>query len=502
MKLRFAVPAVLAFATTSGATFAGGIETPGLGVQGLGRGGAWLARADDALAAHFNPAAMVRNPDGAHLGAHLMLRKHCFERMGEDGAPVSPGQGLNAAPGEVCADIPPFPNPQVGATYHLARRFAIGLAVVGPHKHGVAKWPTVVQYENAFGVKDADHPAPQRYLMLDDDALAVFPTLSASYAILPNLSVGAGFIWGLASFEFSNMAVAVSTPEDAAQHDIKSTISGFDGFMPGFVASAAWAPTRRLELAGWYRFVDAIKSDVDLFAEANYFNQGRVDEEAIADPANQTRLEDAGTFRFVLPMEARLALRYRHPRSSRGQQAFVTKHGGYARDPMSEDLFDLELDLGWANNSAVKSVEIFMSEGIQINGTPGFVPPDAGIVRNWRDVVDVRLGGEFVAIPDLLAVRAGGFFESKGVEDRYLSLDFHQGTKFGFGAGATVRLATFDVSASYGHTFFGALDNGGQGAVHGLSGDETTGFRTTQVINGGRATASLDEVALGATVHY
>ena len=50
--------------------WAGGIETPDAGVLQLGRGGAWLARADDPLAVHFNPAAMVRNPSGAHLGAH------------------------------------------------------------------------------------------------------------------------------------------------------------------------------------------------------------------------------------------------------------------------------------------------------------------------------------------------------------------------------------------------------------------------------------------------
>ncbi|RLB46534.1 MAG: hypothetical protein DRI90_27255, partial [Deltaproteobacteria bacterium] len=59
------------------------------------------------------------------------------------------------------------------------------------------------------------------------------------------------------------------------------------------------------------------------------------------------------------------------------------------------------------------------------------------------------------------------------------------------------------ISAAYQHTFFLTLDNGGAGLVKTISGDATTGdFRTRQTVNGGSATASLDEVALGATYHF
>ena len=64
-------------------------------------------------------------------------------------------------------------------------------------------------------------------------------------------------------------------------------------------------------------------------------------------------------------------------------------------------------------------------------------------------------------------------------------------------------LKMVDVSVAYQHTFFGDLDNGGNGKVKTLSGDATTGdMRTRQAVNGGSASSSLDEVGLGFTVHF
>src|SRR5205085_6036839 len=83
--------AALGFATNA---VADGLDSPAAGTAQLGRGGAWVARADDPLAAFFNPAAMVRNPSGTHLGASLLFRSHCFQRLAAGGQPVSPGGGL------------------------------------------------------------------------------------------------------------------------------------------------------------------------------------------------------------------------------------------------------------------------------------------------------------------------------------------------------------------------------------------------------------------------
>jgi long-chain fatty acid transport protein len=58
------------------------------------------------------------------------------------------------------------------------------------------------------------------------------------------------------------------------------------------------------------------------------------------------------------------------------------------------------------------------------------------------------------------------------------------------------------VSVAYQHTFFGALDNGGEGSVKALSGDASTNYQSVQSVNGGRLESSLDELALGATLRF
>ena len=454
---------------------------------------------------------MVRNPSGAYLGAQLMMRSHCFDRRGEDGQPVSPGQSLNPPPSEVCADTPPFPNPQLAVSWHFHKRWAIGLGVGGPHAHGNIEWPDVVKYDGA-NVTNADHPAPNRYLLLNNNAIAIFPVLSAGFAITRQLSVGAGFVWGFASLDFANMAESVSsslgTPQpDEFTRDIKANLSGFDAFVPGFVVSALWSAHQRFDVSAWYRFSDAIKTKIDLHAQSNYYKQGgAVNESAINNPANITDVKEAGTFKLAIPMEARLGFRYHHPRAQRSRpQRWITKQGGYARDGMSQDLFDIELDLTWSHNSAVDEIEIQMKPGIEINGTlnGATIPENADVPHQWKDVIGIRLGGEYVPIPDFLALRAGAFFESKGVDDEYLNLDFHLAERIGVAGGLTVRVSRVDISAAYQHTFFGTLDNGGQGKVRTVSGgDGTPDSRTRQTVNGGSASSSLNEVSLGVSVHF
>jgi long-chain fatty acid transport protein len=172
------------------------------------------------------------------------------------------------------------------------------------------------------------------------------------------------------------------------------------------------------------------------------------------------------------------------------------------RDPLSSELFDIEIDLSWANNRAMDAIELRFEPGIRINPTTGFVPENADVPHHWRDALGVRLGADVVVVPDLLALRAGGFFESSSADPAYLGLDFHPGERVGVGGGATMRLGPVDLSLAYQHTFFGAIDNHGQGKVHAISGDLTTGQRSRQPANGGSATASLNELGLGAAVRF
>jgi long-chain fatty acid transport protein len=395
----------------------------------------------------------------------------------------------------------PIPNPQVAFNIHALDRLAIGVAVVAPHATGKSDWPTTITYPNRFGI-DQEVPAPQRYMVIGNDLLALFPTVAVAFAPIEELSFGAGFVWGVVRLKFETMAEANSPPNAAADdftRDVSAELDGIDGFVPGFVASVAAAPHERVELAAWFRWSDATSMDIDLYGKAPYYDAAG----AVNQNPDVTDVPAAGHFRVQIPMEAKIGVRYRHPREGAESQDFVDDHGGFVRDSWSQDLFDIELDLTWANNSGIETIEVTMYDEHPIVGTPGRVPLDASQPHQWKDAFGFRLGGSVMPIPDFLAVRLGGWFESSSVDPEYLSLDFHAAAKGGIATGLGLRLGIVDLNAAYQHTFFADIDNGGVGAIPTVSGDDgTPDNRSRFAKNGGRSSRRIDEIALGATVHF
>jgi long-chain fatty acid transport protein len=525
----------LALLTAGGrAAASSGIDSPESGVEQVGRGSAWLARADDPLAVYFNPAALAYQSSGVHLGAQLMFMNRCFTRKGDGGAPVSPGNNLpgpgappdpnrpkQVAPAaDVCSKAGAFPNPQLAATFRLGDRVGLGIGVVAPHATGSNVWPESVPYTHRSG-EPLTQPAPNRYLLVSNEATIIFPTVSVGFALTDTLSVGAGFLWGIATIHNVNFSEGISPLGSATgitdryeNSDARTELTAKDLFIPGFVLSALWSATSNLDVAAWFKWTDRVRADhADLRLTTPYWDAslGTPAEDVCAgspDPqCNVTDAKGKGSLTFTIPMEAKLALRYHMTRKDADRPALAADGTSLrrVRDPLRDDLFDVELDFTWANNSAVDSFEVRFPTGAQaitIKGAGTTVPENADIPRKWKDVVGVRLGGDLNILRSRLALRAGGFFETKGQRDDYLALDFDLAERIGLSGGATVRLGPVDVSAAYQHTFFGTLDNGGKGAVHALSGQRDAGFRSRQAINGGVLKASLNEIGLSGTVRF
>ncbi len=542
-----------------------GLESPENGAYQVGRGGAWLARADDPLAVYFNPAGLVRQASGVHVGAHLLFLDRCYTRQGQDadegsatygeyGFPVSPGKNI-AGPGaepsgkeippaaRICQKSEPFPNPQIAANFRIHEKVAVGIGILGPHGVGGAEWPEELPYTNRLGF-ETTQPSAQRYMLVKSQSLILFPTVSVAFAPIPELAIGAGFTWGIATAEFVNFSEALSAAPSKSNNcgpnkdqpcvavddfgrDVRATLKAQDFFIPGFVLGAIWSPTRTIDVAGWFRWSDALDTSANISTEATYWgNSGTKNEDAdkCSDPNVQsctvTAAEKegdpgygAGNIKLNIPLEAKLGVRFHYPRQNPGEKPAWAKGTKTVRDAMSEDLFDVEMNFTYANNAAVKNIELKFKENIKINGTPGFLPTDGSIPHNWNDVFGVRLGGEYVVLPSRFALRAGGFYESNGQDPRYLNIDFHVSERVGLSGGASVRVGPVDITVAYQHTFFGTTDNGGRGELYGLSGDASTAtpenkdkpggpFRTYQAVNGGKLTSDLNEVALGATLRF
>ncbi|WP_437305311.1 OmpP1/FadL family transporter [Sorangium sp. So ce388] len=509
--------ALAAMVAAGAANASSGLDSPDIGVIQLGRGGAWVARADDPLAAYFNPAGLASQRTSAHGGVHLIQLSQCFTRLGPDGQPVPPSYTTAIpAPGseggpdaEVCAESGLFPNPQIGATFRVNDALAVGVAVLGPHGVGERAWPESLSYTHpTFGAMT--QPSPQRYLLTSLDALMLMPTLSVGFTPAEGVSVGAGLIWGTAIIDFVNFSEATSAEggdDFNAHNDLRTRARADDFFIPGFVLGARWAATDHLDLGAWFKWQDAVRAETDLRIESRYWTAAGVKNEdpckGEAPGCNVTDEKGAGELEMQIPMEAKLGLRYHRPRAGAPRSARSTADEPRVRDPMVDDLFDVELDFTWANNSAVDAIKVRFREGIPVRGTVvGTVPTNADVPHRWRDVLGVRLGGDFVVLQNLLALRAGGFFEKKGQDDADLNLDFHLGYRVGVGAGVTARVGPVDVSAAFQHTFFGPLDNGGKGRIKAVSGSAPSGYRSIQSVNGGRFESSLDEFGMSGTMRF
>ncbi len=503
-----------------------GLEIPDSGAEQMGRGSASGAVNDDPLAAYQNPASMSFQPNGVSLNFHLMFQHQCFTRRGPGDTPVSPGAGLSG-PGEqggppaaVCSNGT-FPNPQIAAVFKPTDRLAIGIAVLGPHAVGASSWPASLDYQR--NGQPRTQPSPSRYLVTDKNALLLSPTISASYAVTPTLSLGAGFIWGIGTADFTTYTEALSPTkaDDFYGHqDVKARVRAKDFFIPGLVVGVNWKATDRWDLGAWYHLSDGLKANIDLdLTSQNWLQSGAANPKPCTgnDPkCNITNAVNAGTLKFNIPMEAKLGVRYHHPLANADRPAPTkwAKDKPLIRDSLSQDRFDIAADFTWANNSAVDAIELrFGSEacrndpkcsdsGIPVRGTPGKVPVNGDVPHHWRDVLGVRIGGDVTVLPNRLALRAGGFFESKGVDDANLNIDFHMGYKVGVGGGGTVRVGPVDIHLAYQHVFWGTLDNKGNGSIKTLSGDATSGYRSLQAVNGGSFTSSLNELALGGAVRF
>ena len=515
-------------------------EFPDNGSEQMGRGGAWVARASDPLAAFYNPAGLAGQPTRLTLQSNITFSHTCFSRIRAAGDTTH--EGLAPSPGDafprVCNDIAPFPDPQIAFNYRATDRIGIGFAVLGPSAAGKTDWPSFVN--NAAGPQ----PSPQRYLLLNGNLFFVTPTLGVGVEVADNFRIGASFQWGIMKAKFSNASsslngadngMGMDNGQDPRSNDVNATLIVKDYFVPGFTLGALYSPSDNLDLAGWYKWSDAIRADGDVYTQANYFKNPTGS--SIKD-GDSTR-PDCGVpggmpvcgngnnakLKIAIPMEAKIGLRYHKPRGP------VKAH---VRDPLATDIFDAELDLTWSNNSALDALEVrFPSDKngdgvIPVNGIPsGVLPPNADVRHHFKDVVGVRLGGDYNVIADKLALRGGAFYESNGQDQQYQNVDFAGASRFGLAGGATLRVRldkektrALELSLGLMHVFFVEQDNkdpnaagllGVAGAACNPSLNNQAGdfckdgkpkYRTNWPVNLGTITNALNVINVGASYRF
>lgn len=469
--------------------YAGGFEYVGAGTRPLGRGGAFMARADDPMALGYNPAGLAFLPGyQLMLGSNLAFYDACVDRAGGyDDTNVSgvaanesifgfpdtsdPDNWVNQDYPRVCRNGYPGPSPQLVFTGHPFPEFGFGIGLLAPSGVGNAIWG-----DEDGTVADGTLPSPLRYALVRQDLLLVHPTIGFGVSPIPQLAFGVAFQWGIATIDFVSHT-SIGTGEEDPYGDVRTQFDAADYFVPVIVASVHVVPIDQLDIVLHARISDSINASGTVSATTGVFGTSMdgslvpftTDIEGVNLHAGQP-----WQFGIALRYSERRELRYRDPeRAGR-----VTRR---IEDAMQNEVFDLELDVVWLHNAQVTDYVATLPgaptlpgerpDAVICEGRPGVsaaerveqcrddpsvaapLPDYVAIPHGWTDQLSIRAGADWNIMPGQLAARVGAHFETSGFNLTYHTHDTMPGMRLGLHAGVTVRVDRFDISFAYAHIF-------------------------------------------------
>ncbi len=491
---------------------ANGFEELANGTEQLSRGGAWLARATDPLATFYNPAALSRNGTAVSLSVNLFMQNTCFERMGPGGQPVLLG-GSNQYAVETCSEKELFPNPQLAYQWRVNDKLGVGVAVLGLSAVGKKKF---ADYDVSFRRPDGsfgEGPTGSRYILTEMDAKILWPQVAVGYEVAPKLRVGASLIWGLAFIKFANVSMGTSGSQGAlgqrinepGDQDARAKVTSKDLFVPGFVLSSMYTVGDNLDVALYYHWSDKVKAKGEATIESFVYNKNL---KPSANPASVDTPKGQTDVTVPQPMEARVGARWYKKRPLEPGAAAPTR-----MDPLTQEVFDVELDLEWAHDSQFDTLGLrFAPQNIMANGdVPATIPQNADVAHNWKDSYGARLGGDYNLLPGKLALRGGLYFQTGAMRPEFAHVDFVPTQRLGLTLGGTFRAGPVDIQVGGGYVFHKTLDNGGNGGTRGIMASENPDcpygkndqpFHSCWGVNGGKVKTSTAVVSLGAVYRF
>lgn len=497
MQTRSITIALFIVASASSAHASNVTEFPDNGSEQLGRGGAWVARASDPVAAFYNPAGLAGQRTRITAQLNLVHQETCFARAA---IPEDTTQDKLAGAFPKVCNNGPFtlpPNPVFAIAYRVSPKLGIAAAFLTPSYVPSAEWPEQVT-DKGSGMSA---PAPQRYMLLKRSSLFMQPTIAAGYQVLPNLRIGASFTWGIASMSYAFAATASnSMGANPANNDIRMQVDATDVFVPGGTLGGIYSAGDFVDLAGWLHVSKPITASGDLQTKTSSGIVGNTGQPNCSTPGSIPECKGgAAHLQIPVPVEFKLGVRFHN----------ANGHYEGLRDPMLQDKWDLEVDVTWARNSDFDRMQIRLppydnGPGIlPLNGAMGTrLPANADMQRGYKDTVGFRVGGDWNLVPNKFAVRAGSFFETNAQDERFQSVDNMAGTRIGFSAGGTLRFGStsswraFEIGFGYMHMIVldqkNTTSNGNP--AFSIAGP---GYRTPWPVNVGTISSSLDAINLG-----
>ena len=430
LALGLALSALLAGAEAR----AGGFEVPDNGAEALGRGGAFVAKADDPTAIQYNPAGLA-GQRGTRLlfDGKLVNAPYSFQRFGsylDD--PTNPKTPWGGTPFPSVRDQGGlFFAPFIAATTDFATLdwLTVGIGVFGPSSVGNRTYPYGIGGGAQGGI-----PSPSRYDVVQPKALIAMPTLSVGARLTDWLDLGAGFHFVYGNFNLTSTSfVDLGDGKNGACPNYE--YRGCDSLSTISATGTSWAvsggaivhATRGLSLGA------SVRSPVSIDATG----------QASVDP-NITVIKPPpppgnATFHTQLPWYLRFGVRY----------AFVEDDGFEAGDVELDGTYE-----AWG--SAQGTGPTVHIDHLGPTG-PAFDNIDVLIAHHYSDTFSVRGGGAYnVKLPfGVLALRGGLYYDKSATagDPSYTRLDFDTLDKFAATVGVGLRWNGFTFNLGYAEVF-------------------------------------------------
>jgi len=422
----------------SGAANASGFYFGDNGAKAMMQGGAFTAQADDLTAIQHNPAGLAQLGGGSFL-ADLQLLSHNVSFLRQD-------QGFDAAnPSTLVNTVDNsksglFLLPFLAGSYGFqvaGRTLTVSLGVYGPPSQGRYTYPAPnYAKEMSRYVESPRKFAPQRYTLISNDILVLYPSLSVAYEIHKRFLVGVSAQLIVSHFFFRQSLSADpvnpqtqlgENPEFDALVDVD--VSGNVGFtgvigalakpLDWLAIGASFRPPVPVTASGALR----IGLTPELQQLASVQNGAGESCAPVDAQGNATPSPCKGSLQLTLPMELRVGVRL-VPIERLGINADFVYQGWNSVDQFLLTPQDVNLSLG---------------------GTSTAVAPVA-IPKKWVGSFSGRLGATFDVIK-YLSVSAGFLFETGASPMEYYAVDFAHPTRVMITGGVTGHLGPIDVMA-------------------------------------------------------
>ncbi|MBL8602458.1 MAG: outer membrane protein transport protein [Myxococcales bacterium] len=391
---------------------AGGFYLTDRGVRPLGRGGAFIAGADDQHAIWYNPAGLTEAGSGLLIDASLVNFNNVYTRQS---LPDPNGQPVTF--GAVTGEGAPLPIPTVVVSHNFGLRrwnFAAGL---------FAPYAAISSY-------DESPLAPQRYTLytLNGSLLSV-AGLYAAYRPHPTFSVGVGVSALAGSFAsrlaFSACPATITCTAEDPDWDSVAQLTVGPIFSPTANVGLQWRPHRMLAVG--------VSGQLPFWVDAPARLQVRLPSSAFYNGAQVEG--DRGRVNFTLAPIARVGVQVSPLPRTHVEVAFVWE--------------------GWSVHDKINLVP----DNIRITRARGIGTYEIGPValdRSFQDTFSFRLGAEHETVfsDDLsVSARVGAAYETSATSPAYTNVLTMDADKFVTSLGASLRYRRWRFDAAFAYMF-------------------------------------------------